>query len=62
MSIRFVLLVLLALSAPAFGQTPQQRIDKIITDANVAENALQRVRAEAKRLKLDVTPPVVTYP
>ncbi len=47
------------------AQTNEQRLDKIITDANIAENALQRVMAEAKRLKLGLTPPVTpvqTFP
>lgn len=57
---------MLALSAvlhtPAHAQTATQRIDKIIFDANIAENALQRVMAEAKRLKADIAPPSPTYP
>lgn len=59
-----VLIVVALWNVPAFAQTTEQRIDKIITDANIAENALQRVMAEAKRLKLGLVPPVVvpTYP
>jgi len=50
------------------AQTLEHRVDKIILDANQAENALQRVMAEAKRLKADLAkppvlvPPVVTPP
>lgn len=52
----------------AQAQTIEQRIDKIILDANLAKNANARVEAEAKRLKADlakppvVVPPVVTPP
>ena len=52
----------LLLSTTAHAQTPEQRIDKIIFDANIAENALQRVMAEAKRLKAEIAPPPVVEP
>lgn len=48
--------------APVSAQTTQQRLDKIISDANIAENAMQRVMSEAKRLKADTAPPVVVPP
>lgn len=61
--------LLLLIAAPATAQTLEQRIDKVIVDANLAENAMQRVMAEAKRLKADiaaaqpvVVPPVVVPP
>ena len=60
---------LLLLSTAATAQTLEQRADKIITAANFAENAMQRVMAEAKRLKADITagtppvaPPLVVAP
>ena len=60
---RAVALAAALLATTASAQTTQQRIDKIIYDANIAENALQRVMAEAKRLKADMTsPPVITWP
>lgn len=46
----------------AQAQTLEQRVDKIITDANQAENAMQRVMAEAKRLKADLAKPPVVVP
>ena len=60
-----VLVAIALCNISAFGQTTQQRLDKIIADANIAENALQRVMAEAKRLKLGLVepvPPVVVPP
>jgi len=50
--------IFLLFAAPASAQTLEQRVDKIISDANQAENAMQRVMAEAKRLKADIAKPV----
>lgn len=47
--------LMLLIAAPATAQTLEQRADKIITDANQAENAMQRVMAEAQRLKADIS-------
>lgn len=53
---RLLFLSTLLLASPLEAQTtPTQRADKIITDANVAENAMQRVMTEANRLKADLT-------
>ena len=49
-----ILIALALIAAPATAQTLDQRADKIIIDANLAENAMQRVMAETKRLKADI--------
>ena len=49
-----ILIALALIAAPATAQTLEQRADKIIIDANLAENAMQRVMAETKRLKADI--------
>ena len=63
----FALLLLFAM--PVAAQTLEQRADNIIADANQAENAMQRVMVETKRLKADIaagqlvaTPAVVVGP
>lgn len=64
--ITFVIALAAIFSASATAQTLEQRADKIVIDADQAENAMQRVMAEAKRLKADIAglnaPAVVTPP
>ena len=47
---KIIAVLLLLCGAPLAAQTLEQRADKIIADANLAENAMQRVMAEASRL------------
>lgn len=56
------LAMLLLMAVPATAQTLEQRVDKIILDANLAKNANARVEAEAKRLKADLAKPPVVVP
>lgn len=52
--IKQFLSAVLLVATPASAQTLEQRADKIIADANQADNAIQRVTAEATRLKADI--------
>ena len=59
---KIIAVLLLLCGAPLAAQTLEQRADKIIADANLAENAMQRVMAEASRLKADIAQGVLVAP
>lgn len=57
---KWLALLLALIAAPLSAQTLSQELDKIIADANIAENALVRVMAAAKRAKGKIPAPTPT--